>query len=538
MKVTNIQDFITLSASSRGAQVALTHKAQSLSYCELSTRIRSLATGLIGSNHANFKPSAPKLNPGDRIAIYLPKQIESVISLFAATTAGGVFVPINSLLKPAQVNYILDNCQVSVLITSLSRYRQLKKSLSETHTIRILLTDCAQSDCPEECEPWDELLLNHNSTECNSENIYPQRQPDDIAAILYTSGSTGLPKGVVLSHRNLIEGAKSVAQYLINQENDKILAVLPLSFDYGLSQLTTAFLVGAEVVLLEYLLPRDVINAVAKYQITGLAAVPPLWVQLADLEWPESSKRCLRYITNSGGAMPTTTTENLQAQLPNTQIYLMYGLTEAFRSTYLAPSEIANRPNSIGKAIPNANILVINQSGELCQADEPGELVHIGVHVSQGYWRNQQKTEEKFRQLPRRLQAEYGSDLAVWSGDIVTRDQQGFLYFVGRNDDMIKSSGYRISPSELEEVAYSHPSIEHVAALGINHQQLGQAILLVIAMTSNTPTSKQEIMKFLKKQLPNYMHPQFIEFVDSLPRNPNGKINRPLLQEQFSYLAS
>ena len=539
MMFTNIQDFISQAASRFAPKTALTHKDQSLSYSELAAKTNALASGLIGADLADFKPSQPRLKPGERVAVYLPKQMETVISLFATTTAGGVFVPINSLLKPPQVGYILDNCQVSVLITSLSRYRQLQKTLANNlHLNRILLTDCSPEDCPENCERWIDQLAQVGTEPLNQARPHIQREPDDIAAILYTSGSTGQPKGVVLSHRNLIEGANSVAEYLANHSDDKILAVLPLSFDYGLSQLTTAFLVGAEVVLLEYLLPRDVINAVAKYQITGLAAVPPLWIQLADLDWPTDAKQCLRYITNSGGAMPTTITQKLRTTLPATQVYLMYGLTEAFRSTYLDPKELCSRPTSIGKAIPNATILVINTKGEICQADEPGELVHIGVHVSLGYWNNKDKTEQKFRKLPSQLQSEYGSELAVWSGDIVTRDQQGFLYFVGRNDDMIKSSGYRISPSELEEIATTHPSVQQVAALGIAHSQLGQAILLVISLAANATIPKPDLMKFLKKQLPNYMHPHFLEIADSLPRNPNGKINRPLLQEKYRQLSS
>jgi len=225
-----------------------------------------------------------------------------------------------------------------------------------------------------------------------SKREYPTTKPQDMAAILYTSGSTGQPKGVVLSHINLIEGAKSVADYLDNTAEDKLLAVLPFSFDYGLSQLTTAFLSGASVVLLEYLMPRDVVNAVARYQITGLASVPPLWIQLAELDWPKEASNSLRYFTNSGGAMPGATLSQLMSALPDTAPYLMYGLTEAFRSTYLHPDEISNRPGSMGKAIPNAEILVINQRGKICQSHEEGELVHKGVHVAMGYWQAEEKT--------------------------------------------------------------------------------------------------------------------------------------------------
>jgi acyl-CoA ligase (AMP-forming) (exosortase A-associated) len=534
---TNIQDFITHSAATNPYQIALTHKTQQLSYQQLAQQVDQLALGLIGANRSNYKLNSPLSLGGERVAVYLPKQLETVVSLFATSRAGGVFVPVNSLLKALQVTYILQDCQVSILITSLSRYRQLQPSIKNNqHLKRIILTDCQPEQCPKGCELWiDQLATEEKDTAKESLSAISNCQ--DIAAILYTSGSTGQPKGVVLSHSNLIEGAKSVAKYLANDRNDRLLAVLPLSFDYGLSQLTTAFLVGGEVVLLEYLLPRDVINAVAKFNITGLAAVPPLWIQLADMDWPLEAQQSLRYITNSGGAMPTLTTKQLQSKLPNCDIYLMYGLTEAFRSTYLDPKQLNSRPTSIGKAIPNAKLLVINQNGQECQADEPGELVHLGVHVSLGYWQNREKTELKFRPLPSQLQTQYGSELAVWSGDTVTRDQQGYLYFVGRNDDMIKSSGYRISPSELEDLVLHHPAVLEVAALGIPHRTLGHAILLVITVTPEQAFDKKGLTTQLKKQLPNFMHPHYIEIVDSLPRNPNGKINRPLLLEQHRQLA-
>ncbi len=540
LQLTNIQDIIINSAKSYPEQTALTHKSKSLSYRQLQAKIEQFAGVLGGVNPLDINIDTATLKPGDRVAVYLPKQLEAVVSLFATVRAGGVFVPVNSLLKSAQVEYILNDCQVSVLVTSLSRYRQLKTTLANCHSVkRIFLTDCEPAQCPEGCLSWQEQSdAQPETTDISSEyHAQSNRDANDIAAILYTSGSTGQPKGVVLSHQNLIAGANSVSDYLQNSASDKILAVLPLSFDYGLSQLTTGFLVGAEVVLLEYLLPRDVINAVSKYQITGLAAVPPLWTQLAELPWPKQAQQSLRYLTNSGGAMPTAVLEKLQSQLPNSEIFLMYGLTEAFRSTYLPPAELANRPTSMGKAIPNATVLVINAEGELCQPHEPGELVHLGVHVSLGYWQNEKKTSQKFKRLPPALQPEYGSELAVWSGDIVTRDEQGFLYFVGRNDDMIKSSGYRISPTELEQVVFSHPQVSEAVAIGVADKTLGQSILLLVVIEPQSQLEKSELMKYVKKQLPNFMHPHHLEWVNSLPRNPNGKINRPLLLESYQHLA-
>src|SRR6185312_7014610 len=268
-------------------------------------------------------------------------------------------------------------------------------------------------------------------------------------AILYTSGSTGKPKGVMLSHRNMVAGAKSVASYLENGPQDVLLAALPLSFDAGFSQLTTAFHAGARVVLLNYLLPRDVLRALDAERVTGLTGVPPLWIQLSDLEWPAGIAQHLRYIANTGGRMPRETLEKLRARLPRTKPFLMYGLTEAFRSTFLPPEEVDRRPDSIGKAIPNAEILVLRDDGTPCEPDEPGELVHRGALVGMGYWNDAAKTAERYKVLPGREAGFVLPEIAVFSGDTVRRDRDGYLYFIGRRDEMIKTSGYRVSPTEI-----------------------------------------------------------------------------------------
>lgn len=509
---------LTLTAAVHPQNLALQYKKSDLTYQQLHQQASQMAAqlGTLG------------LMRNERVAIYLPKQIESVVAYFATSIADGIFVPVNPLLKGPQVKYIIDDCEVSFLITSLSRYQQMQTHIENTQSIRhIILTDCTAEQTPTGCICWQQLM------EDVAAKVVPTNISQDIAAILYTSGSTGNPKGVVLSHSNLIAGAKSVAEYLNNRAEDKLLAVLPFSFDYGLSQLTTAFISAASVVLMEYLMPRDVIRAVAKYQITGLAAVPPLWVQLAELDWPDEAKRCLRFITNSGGAMPQATLAALMQKLPQTKPFLMYGLTEAFRSTYLAPEEIETRPTSMGKAIPDAEILVLNEQGQETQTGEEGELVHRGPHVALGYWNSPEKTAQRFKPLPKSLSNGLAEELAVWSGDTVVKDEQGFLYFVGRKDDMIKSSGYRISPSEVEDCIYQHEMVSEVAAIGVDHPKLGQAVVLVIKASHPADFDENVLAAYCKKKLPNFMHPKAIQLSDSLPRNPNGKINRKLLSEQY-----
>ena len=321
-------------------------------------------------------------------------------------------------------------------------------------------------------------------------------------------------------------GARSVAQYLDNTENDRLLAVLPFSFDYGFSQLSTAFSVGASVTLLDYLLPNDVVKAIARNGVTGLAGVPPLWVQLARLKWPPEAREALRYITNSGGKMPRATLDQLRALLPEAKVFLMYGLTEAFRSTFLPPAELDRRPDSIGKAIPNAEVMVVRDDGTPCEPNEPGELVHRGSLVARGYWNDPEKTAERFKPAPAQNPALVLPETAVWSGDTVYRDDEGFLYFVGRRDDMIKTSGFRVSPTEVEEVVYASGLVSECAALGIADARLGQTIVVVAAGPQADDDTAQQIVARCRAHLANYMVPSRVIWRPSLPRNPNGKIDR------------
>ena len=406
---------------------ALVQKDQRLSYTSLAGLTDRFSSAL----------TALGLERHDRVAIFLPKQFETVIGMFGAARAGCVFVPVNPILKPPQVEHILRDCNVRVLVTSPERVAALAEVLGHCPDLRhvVLVGESAlQVALPPglDVARWDELLATGHPAR------YHRVIDMDMAAILYTSGSTGRPKGVVLSHRNMVTGALSVAQYLENRPDDRLLAVLPFSFDYGFSQLSTAFSVGASVVLMDYLFPRDIINAMAREQITGLAGVPPLWSQLADLPWPAEAVEHLRYITNSGGAMPGATLAKLRQAMPKTQPYLMYGLTEAFRSTYLPPAEIDRRPGSMGKAIPNAEILVVRSDGSPCAPNEPGELVHRGSLVAMGYWNDPEKTAERFKPAPGRPGGLMIPEMAVWSGDTVRMDEDGFLYFIGRRDEMIK----------------------------------------------------------------------------------------------------
>ena len=520
----SIPDLVARSARVFPDKTAISYKNHHIDYSSLERDLNLASQGLI---HLGLSKS-------ERVAVYLDKRIETVVAFLGCNRAAGVFVPINPAFKAEQVQYILQDCNVRYLITAKDRLYSLLPILNQCHDLRgIIVVDdilsIAELKLP--VITWQQLLS------CETPFTPPLPTEIDMAAILYTSGSTGRPKGVVLSHRNLVCGAESVAHYLEITPEERILAVLPFSFDYGLNQLMTAFLTGATVVLMNYLLPKDVIQCVAQERITALAAVPPLWIQLAQLPWPQQAQQHLRYITNSGGAMPAATLKQLRQRLPDTRVFLMYGLTEAFRSTYLPPEELDRRPTSMGKAIPNAEILVVRENGERCGPHEPGELVHRGPQVALGYWNDPERTAERFRPPPACVDNNTGREVSVWSGDSVKTDEEGFLYFIGRKDDMIKTSGYRVSPTEIEEVLYHSGLVGEAVAIGVPHPLLGQAIIvLATAPQQQHLLDEQQLMQVCKIHLPNFMVPERIIAMPSLPRNANGKIDRAALKPQYSHL--
>lgn len=507
---------------------ALTFSGEHLSYEALAHAIEQFASGL----------RALRLERLERVAIYLDKRFETAIAAFGTAAAGGTFVPVNPILKPEQVGYILQDCNVRVLVTSPERYAGLTETLADCHDLRhvVVTGNAPELSAPPGAaiHPWRDLLTASHPT-------LHRAIDSDMVAILYTSGSTGRPKGVVLSHRNMVTGAKSVAQYLENGSEDVLLAALPLSFDAGFSQLTTGFHAGCRVVLLNYLMPRDVVNALARERVTGLTAVPPLWIQLSQFDWPSGISEHLRYIANTGGRMPLETLNRLRAMLPGTRPFLMYGLTEAFRATYLPPSEVDRRPDSIGKAIPNAEVLVLREDGSPCAPNEPGELVQRGALVALGYWNDSEKTAERFKPLPPQAPGRQGGlvlpEMAVFSGDTVRMDEEGFLYFIGRRDEMMKTSGYRVSPTEVEEIVYATRLVGECVAFGVPHAVLGQAICVIATPPEGGALDVAALLAECRSRMPAYMVPAHIEVREGpLPRNPNGKIDRKSLSADFQKL--
>jgi len=467
-----------------------------LDYAGLEDAVGRLAGGL----------RARGLVSGARVASWLPKTKLTSLLPLACARAGLVHVPINPLLKRAQAAHILADSGAELLIGGAARLASLESG-----------------DRPDNCVAIDEG---------EAETLFPadplppsSAAQDDLAALLYTSGSTGRPKGVMLSHANMWLGAISVAHYLRFDASDRVLAVLPFSFDYGQNQLFSTWAAGGCVAPLDYLTARDVIRAVERHQISTLAGVPPLWVQLVEAEWPGGAARSLKRLTNSGGKLSPSVIRRMREVFPDADIYSMYGLTEAFRSTWLEPELLDTHMESMGKAIPFAEIMVIDADGR--EADE-GELVHAGPLVAQGYWQDPERTAERFRSAP--PSSRYGGT-AVWSGDRVRRDADGLLYFVGREDGMIKTSGNRVSPTEVEEAVVASGYATEAVALGLPDARLGEAIALVLR--PDRRGDEEALRAWLRQQLPNFMQPGPILWRDELPRSPNGKLDRVALKQEL-----
>ncbi|CAO4178036.1 AMP-dependent synthetase and ligase [Methylorubrum aminovorans] len=473
---------------------AIVEGAETLTYGGFRARVAALAQRL----------RALGLAPGDRVAILLPKSIRECVAIFAVSAAGGVFVPVHPSLRPRQVHHIAADSGARVLLTDTVHAAGLEGALDDLPDLRVLTEEVGE----------DGAALRPG-----------EPAPDGLAAILYTSGSTGLPKGVMLSHANLIAGTRIVRTYLGIHPADRILSVLPFSFDYGLNQLLTSVEQGARIVLLTPRLGDDVVRALEAHRITLLAGVPTLWTLLtrAAPHLAKADLSALRAITNSGGSLALPTIARLRARLPHTAIVLMYGLTEAFRSTYLPPEEIDRRPDSIGRAIPETEIFALTHDGRRARPGEPGILHHRGPTVSMGYWKRPGDTA---RVLVRDPFPSPGSapGLVCRSGDLVVEDEDGFFRFIGREDTMIKTQGFRVSPTEVEAALMETGAFRAAAVIGLPDPSLGQRIHAVTVPAEGAPGTS-DVLQRLRSALAPHLVPRTIEAVAALPTTPNGKVD-------------
>jgi len=449
------------------------------------------------------------VSKGDRVGIFLRRSVEAVAALFGTWSAGGVAVIVNDTLRTQQVHHILEHSEAVSVVT-----------------------DSRQ-------------MLAVPAFPCPSINLDEVELPDgrrdpapligaDLAALIYTSGSTGLPKGVMLSHDNLLSGVRIVSEYLELTAEDVILSVLPFSFDYGLNQLLTAIFVGGTLVIQRSLFPPDICRTIRTESITGLAGVPTLWLQLTGRLSSFLKAPCpsLRYITNSGGRLPEQTVREIRTAHPHVRVYLMYGLTEAFRSTYLPPDDVDGRPGSMGKAIPNVEILVVNADGQPCQPGEVGELVHRGANISRGYWRDAEASSRVLRPHPFEPCRNGVEELVVFSGDLVKTDAEGYLYYVGRKDMQIKSRGVRVSPEEIERCLCSSGLVAYAVAFAIPRAD-GDSDIVAAVVPNDSTVPIDALEAYCRDEMPEYMEPRVIAPMAAFPLTSSGKPDRCAIRAMY-----
>jgi acyl-CoA ligase (AMP-forming) (exosortase A-associated) len=492
----SVQDLLFHSPGGPGPAVVDGDRAASRD--ELAARALALAARIRGAG----------VEPGDRVGIHLEKSLEAVVALWGVWTAGAIAVPIHESLRSRQVEHIVSDSDAALLVSARRKLARLDEAARAGRPVLELEPGPAPAKTP------------------GADAAGPSGQ--DPAAILYTSGSTGRPKGILLSHDNLLAGTRIVSSYLGITADDRLLSVLPFSFDYGLNQLTTAAAAGATLVLQRSHLPGDICRTLCTKAVTGMAAVPPLWIQLMQPGSPlgDVALPALRYITNSGGVFPVDVLRRYRERLPDVRVFLMYGLSEAFRSTYLPPEEVDRRPTSMGRAIPETTLYVLDGEGCPCPPGVAGELVHAGPTVALGYWRNPEATAAVFRPDPLDPKAKRP---VVYSGDLVKRDAEGFLTFVGRRDQMLKCSGFRVSPEEVEEIVLRSELAREVVATGEPDSVAGTGIVLHVVPAEAEAFREEALRDFCRREMPSYMIPKRIEVHESLPRTSSGKLDRKSL---------
>ncbi len=485
---TNAAEMLASTAGSMGEAKAVTEGGSSVTYAALAARAG--ATAQVVSDI---------VAPGERVAIFLRRGADAIAAYFGVLAAGAVAVIVNESLRPRQIEYVTKHADVSVVLASADMFPRLPR-LSDEH---VRLLDLA--DIPS-CGDLTPVF----------------RVGADVAQIVYTSGSTGMPKGVTISHANLWAGMTSVVSYLKISAADRIASLLPLSFDYGLNQVLCCAGTGAALVVERAVLPPRIVETLAREEVTVLPAVPPLWLQLLGVaRFQTKALPHLRLMTNTGGHLPTEAVRRLRAYQPQADLVLMYGLTEAFRSTYLRPEAVDTKPSSIGRAIPGAEILVLDDDLRPCSPGQVGQLVHRGPTVALGYWNDPDATAERFRPNPLRPQGAPDAERVAFSGDMAYRDEDGDLVFVGRADTMIKTLGYRVSPDEVMDVIYASGEVLEAVVVSEPDEERGSRIVAYVVLSDRGDAER--LASFCARELPRYMQPSRIELRSELPRTASGK---------------
>jgi long-chain acyl-CoA synthetase len=465
------------------------------------------------------------LGRGDRVAVLLDNSPEVAVAVFGILKASGAFVVLNSTTKIDKLAYILNDCSARALITGRSNEEMVETVLSRVGSLDLVMCTGIERDPPPRrpVVDFERHLSGFPST-------LPQRNTvdADLAALIYTSGSTGVPKGVAVSHLNIVSAARSITTYLENVSDDVIMNVLPLSFDYGLYQLLMATMVGATLVLEKsFAYPFSIVEKVRRESVTGFPGVPTIFSMLTNMtEIDPAYLDSVRYVTNTAAALPPAHIEQLGSLFRNARLYSMYGLTECKRVSYLDPNEIGRRPTSVGKAMPDVEVRVVDEGGRPVAPGETGELVVRGPNVMIGYWNRPQDTAAVIRPV------DSPGERWLFTGDLFTVDDDGFLYFVARKDDVFKSRGEKVSPTEVERVIQEMPGVREAVVFGVVDPLLGQAVKAVVVRREGSEISERDIIDHCASRLENFMVPSSVEFAASLPVTETGKVRRKTLSDE------
>jgi long-chain acyl-CoA synthetase len=511
-----VESFLELSAERLPDKIAVVCEDRRLSYRSIEQEANRIAHGLI----------ALGVRRGDRVAIHLENSVEATIAVFAILKAGGVFVLINPNIKAEKLKYVLIDTGARVLVIKDQKLQKVFGQCEQALGLEVLLVCGEVSDFSTSklIVSWDNLVVRY----AGFVEPPPKQCIDlDNAAIIYTSGSTGKPKGVTLTHLNMVAAAESVVEYLENTADDVILNVLPMSFSYGLHQMLTAFKVGATVIIeRSFTYPHAVLQRLVDERVTGFAIVPTISAVLLQLDLSQYTFSQLRYMTAAGAAMPLEHVQKLRRWFPQTKLYLMYGLTECKRVCYLPPDQVDRRPTSVGKAMPNVEVYIVDENGERVPPGTIGELVVRGSNVMRGYWSLPEETDKVLKPGP------VPGERVLYTGDLFRTDEEGYLYWIGRRDDIIKSGGEKVSPKEVENVLYGLEGVAMAAVVGIRDEILGQIVKAVLTLREGVRLTEKEVLRHCSRHLEDFMVPKLVEFRETMPRTPAGKIDKKELAGQ------
>jgi len=506
-----VNEFLEKSALRSPDKICLVSDGQRLTYAQVDAQANRLANALRENGFQR----------GDRAVVFLPNCTEAVVSIFAILKAGGTFVVVNISTKEQKLGYILDNCQASALVTSARHGAMAQRLSDKLSSLRVVFTTDAG-----QMEQMPNGFLSYEGVQSDFKaDCPPNCNIDlDLACLIYTSGTTGEPKGVMCDHSNVDFATTSIITYLENVEDDIVIGLLPLSFDYGLYQLLMTFKFGGTFVLEKgFVYPAATLKRIETERVTGLPGVPTIFAMLVNSDLSEYDLSSLRYLSNTAAALPPSHILELKEKFPEAVLYSMYGLTETKRTLYLPPEELDRRPSSVGIAIPGTEVWVEDEKGNRLGPNEVGELVIRGRHVMRGYWGNAAATELRYREEP------IPGERVCLSGDLFRMDDEGFFYFVGRKDDIIKSRGEKVAPKEVENILYAFEGVLEAAVIGVPDQVLGQAVKAFVVI-DNEEITERDLLRHCRANLEDFMVPKFVEFRSELPKTDSGKIKKTNLK--------